>query len=152
MKIYVVTSGSYSDYMINAVFLDKDKAQKYADVLYDACVEEYDTKDENLEIMMADELYTGNRESIAIEVCIQGDGLSEVRFFRGSNIRNEYVNHYGYECFWYRKKIDYSLSEHDKIKERAIKAAYDLRAFARSLKVEGYTVNKINEMINNKED
>lgn len=31
MKIYIVTSGSYSDYSINAVFLDKEQADKYCD-------------------------------------------------------------------------------------------------------------------------
>ena len=29
MKIYIVTCGSYSDYCINKVFTDKDKAEEY---------------------------------------------------------------------------------------------------------------------------
>ena len=32
MEIYVVTAGSYSDYHIQYVFTDKEKAQKYVDL------------------------------------------------------------------------------------------------------------------------
>ena len=50
MKIYVVTSGCYSDYGIRGVFLDKEKAElycKYHSGCYDDFrVEEYDTADE----------------------------------------------------------------------------------------------------------
>lgn len=52
MKIYVVTKGEYSDYEIMDVFLDKGKADLYAMVHstdWDICqVEEYDTKDEDI--------------------------------------------------------------------------------------------------------
>ena len=42
MKVYIVTDGDYSDYHIEAVFTDKEKAEKYASLhCYDA-VEEYD--------------------------------------------------------------------------------------------------------------
>ena len=49
MKIYVVTSGSYSDYHINKVFTDKDKAYEYAEWHnhWDGTdVEEYETEDD----------------------------------------------------------------------------------------------------------
>jgi len=42
MKIYVVTSGQYSDYGINGVFTVKEKAQKYVDI-YNACEADYDS-------------------------------------------------------------------------------------------------------------
>jgi len=52
MKVYIVTQGEYSDYRIVKVFLNKEKAEKYAkynSTGYDECfVEEYDTYDENL--------------------------------------------------------------------------------------------------------
>lgn len=52
MKVYIVTNGSYSDYHIVKVFLDKEKAHDFAnrattsgyDQDYD--VEEYDTEDD----------------------------------------------------------------------------------------------------------
>ena len=52
MKVYIVTQGEYSAYRIEKVFLNKEKAEKYAKYKstdYDECfVEEYDTYDENL--------------------------------------------------------------------------------------------------------
>ena len=49
MKVYVVTSGSYSDYHINKVFTNKTKAEEYAEWHYNwdgTHVEEYDTEDD----------------------------------------------------------------------------------------------------------
>lgn len=47
IKVYVVTSGSYSDYRIRRVFLDKDIAEKYKNMTFDSNdVEVYDTDDE----------------------------------------------------------------------------------------------------------
>lgn len=50
MKVYVVTSGMYSDYSIVAVFTVKEKAEafvKYNERSWDGlCIEEYDTDDD----------------------------------------------------------------------------------------------------------
>ena len=49
MKVYVVTSGTYSDYMIRKIFLEKDKAEEYKKWLPDSNdVEEYDTSDDDI--------------------------------------------------------------------------------------------------------
>lgn len=56
MIIYVVTSGSYSDYGIDKVFLSKEKAESYAaymngaDSYEDYRVETYETEDEKFKI------------------------------------------------------------------------------------------------------
>ena len=56
MKIYVVTSGTYSDYHISAVFTDKIKADAYVAMrgsdawISDATIEEWDTSDDYLEL------------------------------------------------------------------------------------------------------
>lgn len=42
MKVYVVTSGSYSDYHIDAVFTDHNKARRYANLDTDRNIEEYE--------------------------------------------------------------------------------------------------------------
>lgn len=48
MKVYVITKGSYSDYHICAVAIDKDKAEKLAKLYSEGCdvadIEEYDTE------------------------------------------------------------------------------------------------------------
>ena len=42
MKVYIVTDGDYSDYHIEAVFTNKEKAETYAALRCYDCVEEYD--------------------------------------------------------------------------------------------------------------
>jgi hypothetical protein len=44
-KVYVLTSGEYSDYTIEAVKLDKDQAETLERIHPDWSVEEYDTDD-----------------------------------------------------------------------------------------------------------
>lgn len=55
MKLYVVTQGEYSDYHIEKIFLDKKKAENYAEYhstyYYKAQVEEWETGDEDYEII-----------------------------------------------------------------------------------------------------
>lgn len=49
-KVYIVTSGSYSNYSIQRCFLDKDKAEAYMKVCSDSGLnelEEYDLNDDN---------------------------------------------------------------------------------------------------------
>ena len=46
MKVYVVTTGCYSDYSIDKIFTDRQKAENYKEWTYDANeIEEYDTED-----------------------------------------------------------------------------------------------------------
>lgn len=45
---YVVTSGEYSDYRVDGVFSDKEKAEFFADKDNDRSIEEYDIDDEQL--------------------------------------------------------------------------------------------------------
>lgn len=47
MKIYICTSGTYSEYSIDAVFLTLEKANLYAFV-HDGQVEEFETEDDNI--------------------------------------------------------------------------------------------------------
>lgn len=42
MKIYIVTSGEYSDYHIEAVFTDEEQAQLYCATHYDCDIEEWE--------------------------------------------------------------------------------------------------------------
>lgn len=49
MKIYIVTSGEYSNYGINAVFSTKENAEKYIDILYSSDnveIEEWDVDED----------------------------------------------------------------------------------------------------------
>lgn len=63
MKVYIVTSGAYSDYRIETVFLTEEKANLYVklhrheDGWNDMCVNEFETQDENLIGSVDDVLY-----------------------------------------------------------------------------------------------
>jgi len=46
MKAYLVSTGQYSSYEIDAVFLNKEKAEKYANILNDAVLEVFEIKDD----------------------------------------------------------------------------------------------------------
>ena len=57
MKFYIVTKGSYSDYHIKRVFLQKEKAEIYRNIINsDNDIEEYDTSDGEIGKSIADEL------------------------------------------------------------------------------------------------
>lgn len=62
MKIYVVTTGSYSDYSINSLFLDKEKALKYIELLSQIQysdvndLEEFETSDDIVEFSRLEEV------------------------------------------------------------------------------------------------
>ena len=45
MKVYIITSGEYSDYSIDAVTLDKEEAERMVNVFPQESIEEYDTDD-----------------------------------------------------------------------------------------------------------
>lgn len=45
MKVYIITSGEYSDYKIDAVTLDKEEAERMVNVFPQERIEEYDTDD-----------------------------------------------------------------------------------------------------------
>ena len=49
MKVYIVTAGSYSDYHIEAVFTDPEKANKYKNLDSDREVEEYEADSVSVE-------------------------------------------------------------------------------------------------------
>ena len=47
-KVYVITSGEYSSYCIEKIFLDKIKAEKYCKYHRNFQIEEYDTSDNDI--------------------------------------------------------------------------------------------------------
>ena len=47
MKIYIITSGCYSDYMIEQVFLNEEKAKSYCKFHTDCRIEEFENYDDN---------------------------------------------------------------------------------------------------------
>lgn len=50
-KVYIITSGRYSDYGIDAVFEEKEKAESYSDAFSNTRVEEYEVGDVNQKLL-----------------------------------------------------------------------------------------------------
>ncbi len=154
MKVYIVTTGSYSDYTIEKVFTDKAKAEEYKEWLYDSNdIEEYETEDD-FEVSKFYKIivsYTvdDRRETVPevyIHRCAKEDvyschiGYSEYRFsgesFRISMIR--FIPEQNWNEEFYRNKYT--------------KAIYDLAAIAKYKRLEGFSESDIQKLFASMEE
>lgn len=154
MKVYVVTTGAYSDYSIEKIFTDKAKAEEYKEWLYDSNdIEEYET-DDDFEISKFYKIvvsYTvdDRRETVPevyIYKCTKEDvysyhiGYSEYQFggksFRISMIR--FIPEQNWNEEFYRNKYT--------------KAIYDLAAIAKCKRLEGFSESDIQKLFANMEE
>ena len=141
MKIYVVTSGSYSDYCIKKIFTNKDKAEHFSRWCYDSQVEEYETSDEDAitpvyQVHFAFELSDNKHPYINIRKGIKDSPLSyHYTLFNGYGIS-------GHRCI--------SASNYkgdDYTKEKYTKVCYDLSAQIKQWLNEGLNENQINDIL-----
>lgn len=158
MKIYVVTSGIYSEYSIEGVFLSKDKAQIFSDTVYGSNgVEEWDTMDDDVQKYIDDNfnIYrTDKHEYIRV---IYSKGISAAgKEFEDVSIYITANNHYKQINIFFKKnyitivrcmQIKYDFNKHKEIKEKAIKVVHDLYAQILALRTEGYSDEQIKEML-----
>jgi hypothetical protein len=150
MKVYVVTTGSYSDYGIDKVFTNKEKAEEYAEWLEDSNdVEEYETDDNvsfeklhNVHVQM--KVYDNGKEDLSYRVyktkdkCNSYTYLSDYHKYGGDYIDitlSRYVTNENFNEEFYRNKYT--------------KAIYDVLAIIRSKLADGYNEKEINELLNN---
>lgn len=127
MTIYLVTSGEYSEYGVDAVFLDKEKAMLYCAMhnfnRSDNCaIEEYDTYDDNInadgkKTAYLYYLYFGAFDRWYVK-------LTYITFLRPSHISEDLK-----EAWVYLQQED---------EDKAIKIAQDMAAEAKARK-EGLT-------------
>lgn len=150
MKIYVVTTGCYSDYEIRRVFLDKNKAEEYSNWLVGSNpVEEYDTSDDSL--LFENDI--NNKVTISANLCwpeefIRIDKFND-DFFLTSKYNNVILyNHGKNSCSLIVRKLVNKNFDKSKIE----KYLYDMKAFILSLEAEGYNERQINKILNDKED
>ena len=149
-KVYIVTSGYYSDYSIERVFLDKEKAEKYVSVSHrnDLSVEEYDITDLNVEleniknvkeITYQCEIRTGK------EIVISFDDINSIDFE---------ISTYVYEYYYNNNELTLSLTRQlreneteNQATERIMKIAQDISAEIRYELSNGTTIDEINKML-----
>lgn len=145
MKVYVVTSGEYSDYMIRKIFLDKDKAEEYKKWLPDSNdIEEYDTSDDDVmnkqyEIRVELKWYPNKEENLT------------ARSWKDCEANHNYDYYFNYSDTWEELVVTRTVSgenfDEEFWKDKLTKYIYDLKAYVEYLKVEGFDEKQIRETI-----
>ena len=148
MKVYIVTTGCYSDYCIDRVFTDRAKAEEYRKWCYDANdVEEYDT---------SDDYHVNKYYKIWVTYRVNDDGNNQKPHMRIETCCNPTRNFTSVNDYhkYGGKYIDLTLVRYipesnwneEFYRNKYIKAIYDLAATARQLSFEGFTNKQINEI------
>lgn len=152
MKIYIVTRGYYSDYYIDKVFTDKDKAEEYRKWCADANdLEVYDTEDD----FQFKKFY-----NITVNYRINDNGRNKeptINIYR--YISDEIYENYTSVSDMHRyggRYIDICMVRfipeenwnEDFYRNKYTKAIYDIVAIVRQKLFEGFTDDQINEMFN----
>lgn len=154
-KVYIITSGEYSDYGIEKVFLDEAKARKYAEWHKDTTVEEYDLSDDEISIpcyrvqIKFDFTKTSTAYSQptvqAIPTTLEGCSPSDCKFVSVTEFRR-----------WASQEstIRLNITQYvpaDEFNENCtakyLKAAYDTAAKIQGYYAEGFNMQQINEIL-----
>jgi hypothetical protein len=160
MKVYVITSGSYSDYGIDKVFLDKEKAEKYVELSKDKWdeprIEIYETdENDNAEIKpikyvnvgyLKQKRYSWEGQGFKFKICTTNtiDDTEE-------DVKQTYLWGNGNELHLQRViKGDYDEGE---LYLKYEKVCQDLMAKVSSLlNIEGWTVKMVEEWLGQNSD
>ena len=140
MKVYVVTSGEYSDYMIRKIFLDKDKAEEYRKWLSDSNdVEEYDTSDEDVinkqyKIWVDLKWYPNKKENLT------------ARSQKDCEANYNYDFYYDYDGTWEELVVARTVSG-ENFDEEFWKDKLTKHIYVEYLKVEGFDEKQIRDAI-----
>ena len=159
MKVYVVTSGCYSDYTIEKVFTDRAKAEEYAEWLRDSNpVEEYETEDD----LVVDKYY-----KIIISMRVYDNYSDEPTVFifkecfknEWNNSYTSYMDYHKYGGRYFEIGISRLIPAQNWNEEfyrnKYTKAIYDLAAIAKQKRSEGAIeedIQKLFDGVNNMED
>ena len=145
MKVYVVTSGTYSDYMIQKIFLDKDKAEEYRKWLPDSNdIEEYNTSDDDVinkqyKIRIDLKWYPNKRENLI------------ARSWKDCQSDYNYNYYSNYNDIWEELSVVRTVNadnyDEQWFKDKLTKYIYDLKADVEYLKTEGLDENQIKNAI-----
>lgn len=145
MKVYIVTSGTYSDYMIRKIFLDKDKAEEYRKWLPDSNdIEEYDTSDDDVidkqyKIRVDLKWYPNKKENLI------------ARSWKDCESDYNYNYYSNYNGIWEELAVVRTVNADDYseqyYKDKLTKHIYDLKAYVEYLKTEGCNEKQIKDSI-----
>ena len=147
MKVYVVTTGAYSDYTIEKIFTDKAKAEEYKEWLYDSNdIEEYETEDD---FVVVDKFY---KITVTYDVHDNHDTTPNVNVYKctkqdvyQTNICYRDYNRYHSKYFTvvFTRFIPEQNWNEEFYRNKYTKAAYDFAAIAKCKKQEGFSEHDI---------
>ena len=106
-KVYILTSGAYSDYRIEAVKLDKDQAETLERIHPDWSVEEYDTDD--IKILEKYRYYVSVRDD--------GAEYANIPYFERTDMvlnRPRYYKAWEWRQGWWEVFVEAKDAEHAK--------------------------------------
>ena len=149
MKVYVVTSGIYSDYQIKKIFLSRERAEAYKEWLYDANdIEEYDTADDDtvhkVYYVHAElKWYSNGKEEVKFSIYRDCDSydVQDGQWYRNWGRWGEEIG--------IRRIVPNDNFDEQRIKDKYTKVLYDLKAYVLSLKADGYNEEQIRKIIEN---
>lgn len=160
MKVYVVTSGCYSDYCIEKIFTDKQKAEEYKEWVVDANdVEEYETSDD----LMYNKYYKiivthterdmecdNTSPAIRIEKCLEANRYT---FFGVSYHDYSYIPYtkaqFGLTMIRFVPEQNWNEEFY---RNKYTKAMYDYAAIAKQKRFEGWSEKDIQRLFNSYEE
>lgn len=157
MKVYIVTNGEYSDYMIEKVFSNREAAEefkKWHHISND--IEEYE---------IYDEPFGPNEGEKTMFIRVQGtvypEAVVDIRFdirpnmiYDGTINRGAGICSYGKTAYTIFKYIHVPADKWDeeKYKAKMTRALYDLTGIAKSLFAEGASVRDVEQALREVED
>ena len=153
MEIYIVTSGCYSDYGIEKVFLDKEKAEHFAEWGEDRRVEVYNTEDDHV----VEEVYSVHahgRISKTGEVALDYQYVYKTDRV-GNNAISFFMNSYCWlplgerDCYAlsFTKYIKNNNYNEQWLKDKYQKVFYDLANIIKYHLSQGATEDEIDKML-----
>ncbi len=153
MKVYIVTDGCYSDYMIEKVFSNRPAAEEYKKWRhFTNDIEEYEiydepfTKEDGEKAMFIRVQGTVYPEAVVdIKFDIRPEMCHEGSITRGTGIM-AYKKPGVYTLYTYRL-VPANLWDEEKYKDKFTKALYDLAAFAKSMFAEGASVRDVEKAL-----
>ncbi len=157
MKVYIVTDGEYSEYMIEKVFSNREAAEEYKkwhNIYND--IEEYE---------IYDELFTEGERAMVIRIqgTVYPEAVVDIKFdirpnmiyegtiTRGAGVMGLQRNNGIFTVYNYRY-IPADIWDEEKYKAKFTKALYDLAALAKSMFAEGANIDMVNLALINKDE
>lgn len=158
MKVYIVTDGCYSDYMIEKIFSNRPAAEEYKkwrNIRND--IEEYEVYDEPFEKIDGEKVMfirvqgTVYPEAVVdIEFDIRPDMRREGNITRGAGLM-EYKKPGVFTIYTYRY-IPADMWDEEKYKAKYTTALYDLAGIAKAMFAEGASVRDVENALRNMDE